>query len=77
MFNKNKIDKKISKKPIQYEMGAGRLNQNHKYFLSLIQELDLEKDLIEISGNSQILPSKNYDLKPIFKNKSSFTYIKK
>jgi monoamine oxidase len=78
-FKKDKIDKKIkiSNKTIQYEKGAGRLNQNHKLFLSLIQELDLEQDLIEISGNSQILPSKNYNLKHTFKNKSSFTYIKK
>jgi len=75
-FKKIKIDK-ISNKIIQYEKGAGRLNKNHKLFLSLIQELDLEQDLIEISGNTEILPSKNYDLKPIFKNKSSFTYIKK
>ena len=75
-FKKIKIDK-ISNKIIQYEKGAGRLNKNHKLFLSLIQELDLEQDLIEITGNTEILPSKKYDLKPIFKNKSSFTYIKK
>jgi monoamine oxidase len=75
-FKKIKIEK-ISNKIIQYEKGAGRLNKNHKLFLSLIQELDLEQDLIEITGNTEILPSKKYDLKPIFKNKSSFTYIKK
>ena len=69
--------KKINDKNIQYEMGAGRFNQNHKLLLSLIKDLDLKNELIEITGKSNILPSKDYDLKTKFQKKTSFTYIKK
>jgi len=79
-FNK-KINKtfnnKLNKKIIQYETGAGRLNENHKLFLSLLKDLDLKDELIETTGKSNILPSKDYDLKSKFQNKTSFTYIKK
>ena len=68
---------KVNKKNYQYEMGAGRFNDNHKLMLKLIKELKLEKDMIKISGQSDILPTKDYTLKKKFKDKSSFYYIRK
>lgn len=69
--------KNINNKKIQYEMGAGRLNKNHKLFLKLIKELKLDKDLIKISGYNDILPKKDCNLNKKFKDKTSFYYIDK
>jgi monoamine oxidase len=68
---------KIFDKSFKTEVGAGRLNKNHKLFLKLIKELKLEKDLIKTKGNNDICPSIDYNLNKKFKNKSSFDYINK
>ena len=69
--------KEISNKTYQFEIGAGRLNKNHKLFLKLIKELKLEKDLIKTSGYNDIYPTCDFNLNNKFKNKNSFYYIYK
>lgn len=69
--------KKIKNKNIQYEMGAGRFNDNHKLMKKLLKELKLEKDMIKIKADTDILPTKDYNLSNKFKNKNTFYYIDK
>ena len=71
------VKKKIKNKTYQYEAGSGRLNNNHKLMLNLINELKLDKQLQKIKKNTNIKPTKNYKLEDKFKNKNSFFYIDK
>ena len=68
--------KKINYVDYKMEEGAGRFNDQHKILKSLIEELDLEKDLIQISGKSTF-----YDTNQVFPSsfdyQNSFTYIDK
>ena len=59
------------------EEGAGRFNDRHKILKSLIEELRLEKDIIQIGGKTTF-----YDTKQVFPssfdhNQNSSTYIDK
>ncbi len=71
------MKKNIYNKDYQYEMGASRFNKNHKLMIKLIKELKLDKKIIKISGESDIHPTFDYNLKKKFINKNSFTYINK
>lgn len=68
--------KKINHVDYQMEEGAGRFNDRHKILKSLIEELRLEKDIIQIGGKTtfydtnQVFPSS-------FDHQNSFTYIDK
>ena len=71
------MKKNINNKNYQYEMGASRFNKNHKLMIKLLRELKLDKKIIKISGESDIHPTLDYNLKKKFINKNSFTYINK
>lgn len=62
-------------KKFTYENGAGRLNENHKLFLQLINDLSLSNKLIEISGDVEFINDKNYSMPKKFKNKTMFDYL--
>lgn len=71
------VVKKINGKKYQYEAGAGRLNKNHHLFLHLIKELNLTKDLVQISGDSVFRPTPSFRLADKFPNKNAYYFIDK
>ena len=79
--------KKINNHNYVWEEGAGRLNENHKLFLKLIEEFGLSNNLSKLNSDITFYPSKGTvytNTSKIFKdeykefiNKSPFDYIKK
>ena len=73
--------KKINNHNYIWEEGAGRLNDNHKLFLKLIDEFGLSNNLSKLNSDITFYPSKgtlytNPEYSE-FTNKSPFDYIKK
>ena len=57
-----------------FEEGAGRLNNNHKLFIKLINELNLTNNLIKINSDISFHPLYGYEK---YIGKSPFTFINK
>lgn len=73
------LTKKLNHQIYQFEAGAGRFNSKHTYFLRLIKKLKLEKEIIQISGKSDFIPTSSFSLKSNkeFKNKNAYFFIHK
>jgi monoamine oxidase len=79
--------KRINNHNYIWEEGAGRLNDNHKLFLKLIEEFGLSNNLSKLNSNITFYPSKgtvytntSKEIKQEYKefsNKSPFDYIEK
>lgn len=71
--------KKINNHIYRWEEGAGRLNDNHKLLLNLIDHFGLTNNLSKISSEISFYPSSGYNTpeKQKFINKSPFIYINK
>lgn len=71
--------KKINNHTYRWEEGAGRLNNNHKLFLKLIDHFGLTHNLSKINSEISFYPSSGYNTpeKQKFINKSPFIYINK
>jgi len=85
LFEKNnyfggRIKTKYMKKygnSYQMEEGAGRFNKNHTLLFQLIEELNLNKDVIKIGGESHFIDTKNEFPEKKYQDKDSFYFIDK
>jgi hypothetical protein len=68
------FSKNINNHTFTFEAGAGRLNNNHKLFLNLINELNLTNDLIKINSEIYFYPMHGYEK---YNGKSPFEFINK
>ena len=71
--------KYMKKNGISYQMeeGAGRFNKNHTLLFKLIEELNLNKDVIKIGGESHFIDTKNEFPEKKYQDKDSFYFIDK